>query len=94
VYKIAARVTDLVKRFCGEPAARIIKDIYSKRSKYLHAGVLISNLYAGTSIPQIDPGSDRGITMPIDVPILNLREFSSFCLRGVLRSMKISLPEK
>jgi Apea-like HEPN len=90
-HRISNRVKELVEKHLGDHAAKIVKELYNSRSKYLHTGRLLSSRsYAGTVIPQIDFSNNRGVLSPMPlIPITNLREFTSFCIRDVMRN-KIS----
>lgn len=86
-YKIAARVKDFVMHFMGNPAAECVKSLYGSRSTYLHRGLLLSSRsYGGVTLPQLDPLSSNGVRAQLPVaPVLNLREFTSFCLRSAVK---------
>jgi hypothetical protein len=87
-YRISARVTDFMEKHNGLSAAQIVKDLYNYRSKYLREGRLLSTRsYTGQLIPQLDSSSTNknGVRSPLPlVPLLNLREFTSFCIRSVV----------
>jgi len=88
VYSISRRVTDMVKKYLNDDLAKEFKSYYGKRSKYLHTGELLYNYsYIGTSIPQLDPSDPTGCHVNFGIPLLNLREYTSFCLRKVLQSL-------
>jgi hypothetical protein len=88
VYSIGRRVVDMVGKYLNTHLAIEFKQYYRKRSKYLHAGELISNYsYIGTTIPQLDPSDPTGCRVHSGIPLLNLREYTSFCLRKVLQSL-------
>jgi hypothetical protein len=88
VYSIRRRVVDMVEKYLNTHLAREFKRYYGKRSKYLHAGELIFNYsYIGTTIPQLDPSDSTGCRVHSGIPLLNLREYTSFCLRKVLQSL-------
>lgn len=86
-YKISERVRDFVDKHLGIHAAKIIHDLYSRRSSYLHLGRLgSSRSYLGVTIPQLDHTQRDGILSQIPLaPVINLREFTSYCLRGAAR---------
>ncbi len=91
-YKISARVVDYVKKYLklkeGHPLSKAFKSYYGKRSKYLHAGVVLSDhSYTGTIIPRLDPSSDSGVSQKTSVPVINLREWIGYMLRQQLKSM-------
>lgn len=88
VYSIGRRVVDMVEKYLNTHLAKEFKRYYGKRSKYLHAGKLILNYsYIGTTIPQLDPSDSTGCRVHSGIPLLNLREYTSFCLRKVLQSL-------
>lgn len=84
-YGISTRVTEFIEKHHGSAVAQVVKELYSARSKYLHVGRLLSSRsYTGQAIPQLDSSSTNGIRSPMPiVPLLNLREFTSFCIRAV-----------
>ncbi len=84
-HRISARVTEFVHTRIGPHAARVIKQLYSCRSTYLHRGALLSSRsYVGTTMPQLDPSTLSGILTPFAmIPLLNLREWTSYCLRSL-----------
>jgi hypothetical protein len=63
-----------------------VKQAYSIRSSYLHAGRRMSSrAFFGRSIPQLDPGAPNGILATVSAfPLRNLREYTSYCLRRCL----------
>jgi hypothetical protein len=87
-HRISNRVKELIEQHLGDHAAKIVKELYNSRSKYLHEGrFLSSRSYAGLVIPQIDFSDSRGVLSPVPlIPLLNLREFTSFCIRDVVRN--------
>jgi hypothetical protein len=87
-YRISARVKEFVDRHLGANAADMVKNIYNDRSKYLHTGRLLSSrsFHYNTSpglIPQLDPSASNGVRSPIANLHINLREFTSYCIRAV-----------
>ena len=91
-YKISARVVDYVKKYLSleedHHLSKVFKSHYGKRSKYLHAGVVLSDhSYTGTTIPRLDPSSDSGVSQKTSVLIINLREWIGYMLRQQLKSM-------
>lgn len=91
-YKISARVVDYVKKYLAleeeHHLIKVFKFYYNKRSKYLHAGVVISDRsYTGTTIPRLDPSSDSGVSPKTLVSLINLREWIGYMLRQQLKSM-------
>ncbi|WP_038027711.1 hypothetical protein [Picosynechococcus sp. NKBG15041c] len=86
-YKISSCVKDLIHKYCGEPARNMVSELYEFRSKYLHVGKqLSSKSYGGSIIPQISSSDKNGVISPVPmVPLGNLREFTSFCIRSVAK---------
>lgn len=90
--KISARVVDHVKKYLaleeGHPLIKVFKSHYGKRSKYLHAGIVLRDYsYTGTTIPLLDPSSDFGVSQRTSVRLINLREWIGYMLRQQLKSM-------
>ena len=83
-HRISSRVVEFMERHNGINIASMIKGLYNDRSKYLHAGRLLSSRsYNGKIIPQLKSSSDNGVLSPMSLaPIHNLREFTSFCIRS------------
>jgi hypothetical protein len=91
-YKISARVVEYAKKYLRleeeDPIIKLFKSYYGKRSKYLHAGVVISDRsYTGTTIPRLDPSSDSGVSQKTSVSLINLQEWISYMLRQQLKSI-------
>lgn len=91
-YKISARVVDYVTKYLGlkegHHLSKVFKSHYEKRSKYLHAGVMLTdNSYTGTTIPRLDPSSDSGVSQRTSVLLANLREWIGYMLRQQLKTM-------
>jgi hypothetical protein len=82
-YKISRRIVDLGVRHLGPHVEKLFRDYYDRRSKYLHAGRLISfQPMVDNIIPQLDPQGIEGCAMPSAVGIpMNLMEFSGFIIR-------------
>ena len=83
-HRISSRVVEFMERHNGLNIANTIKGLYNDRSKYLHAGRLLSSRsYSGKIIPQLKFSSNDGVLSPMSLaPIHNLREFTSFCIRA------------
>lgn len=86
-YRISTRVKDFMEKHNGPWAAKVVKELYDNRSKYLHTGSLLSSRsFSGYIIPQLDFSSlDKSSTrspLPL-TPLHNLREYTSFCVRAV-----------
>jgi len=87
-YRISGRVVDFVTEHVGGSAPNLAKLLYQTRSSYLHNGLLLSSRsYTGATIPQLDPSTPTGVSSPQSVaPVLNLREYTSFALRALVRA--------
>ncbi len=88
-HRISARVAEFMEQHNGPAAAQVIKELYDTRSKYLHAGRLLSSRsFTVSTIPQLDSFSKNGIRSPVPLaPLLNLREYTSFCIRAVTHAL-------
>jgi hypothetical protein len=91
-YNISARVIDYVKKYLvleeGHPLSKVFKSHYAKRSKYLHAGIVLrDHAYTGTTIPRLDLSSDSGVSQMTSVDVIKLREWIGYMLRKQLKSM-------
>jgi hypothetical protein len=91
-YRISARVVNYVKEHMPKGGrdhmASIFKTHYNKRSKYLHAGIVLTNrAYTGTTIPILDSTSDSGMTQLSTVLVINLREWIGYMLRQQLKTL-------
>jgi len=91
-YKLSSRVVEYVKKYLaleeGHHLSKVFKSHYGKRSKYLHAGVALSDhSYTGTTIPRLDPSSDSGVSQKTSVLVINLRKWIGYMLRQQLKSM-------
>lgn len=91
-YKISARVVDYVKKYLLSEEesyfCKIFKAYYSKRSNYLHEGVvLIDHSSTGTTIPQLNPSSDSGVFQSLSVDVHSLRDWVGYMLRQQLKSI-------
>ncbi|MHA7582064.1 hypothetical protein ACX12E_16985 [Paenibacillus vandeheii] len=81
MYKINARVRDIVKKYIPNYAKDFVR-YYDKRSKFLHRGLQINEKRnTDSSVPILDPDDPTGCKFPIQIPITNLREVVSFCMR-------------
>ncbi|HCK65415.1 MAG TPA: hypothetical protein DHW49_04060 [Anaerolineae bacterium] len=82
IYKIRQRVLDLTKTYANGLES-FIDDYYKMRSKYLHAGILFSDLsYAGVSIPLLDE-TEKGFRQQSAIAPINLREYVGYILRKI-----------
>lgn len=95
IYSISRRVTDLVDKHHGKYVAKQIKTIYQQRSKFLHAGAILSTRnYLGTSIPQLDSSNESGCSKQIGgVAEINLREFAGSIIRETLPHLLFKAPQ-
>lgn len=90
LYNIRSRVSNMIENHFNPSLAKDFKGYYDKRSNYLHAGELLFNYsYIGTTIPQLDPSDPTGCKVHSGIPLLNLREYTSFCLRKILQSLLV-----
>lgn len=81
MYKINGRVRDIVKKYTPNYAKDFVQ-YYDKRSKFLHKGLQINEKrYTVSSVPILDPDDPTGCKFPIQIPIINVREIVSFCMR-------------
>lgn len=89
-YKISTRVVDYVKKYLkleeGHHISKVFKSHYGKRSKYLHAGVVLSD-HSETTVPRLDPSSDSGVSQKTSVLVINLRQWIGYMLRQQLKSI-------
>ncbi|MDB9455476.1 hypothetical protein PN478_04275 [Dolichospermum circinale CS-534/05] len=86
IYNIGRRVVDIVEKYLNVALGKEFKEYYKKRSKYLHSGQILYNYsYIGTTIPQLDTSDPTGCKVHSSIPLLNLREYTSFCLRKILQ---------
>lgn len=90
VYSISQRVRKLVDENVSPHIAEIIKDLYTKRSKYLHTGYDLSfqeYLQLGDLRPQLDPNNPTGCETYPMYSSIQVHEFVSFCLRKISRNI-------
>lgn len=86
IYSISKRVYDFVSSILDDFVAKQIKELYNERSEFVHTGALTASYnYSGVTIPQLDKSSKTGCKQQLSYPNLNLREYTSFCFRKVLR---------
>ncbi len=82
-YSIANRVMNFVEEFSDPAFATWVKmGYYSKRSKFLHVGETLTNMYIGVSIPMLDENGEGKCMYAI--ALVNTREHTSYCLRKLL----------
>jgi hypothetical protein len=84
-FRISARVKEFVEKHHGLNVAKFVKNTYNDRSQYLHTGRLLSSRsYYGQTIPQLDFSTQNRNRSPmVTLPLLNLREYVSYCIRKV-----------
>ncbi|EJV56502.1 hypothetical protein [Bacillus cereus] len=81
-YGIASRVRNLVNKHLNLHIAKQLNGYYDKRSKYLHRGYMLTNDEpTNSSIPLLNIDGDNGCTFPVQVSLINLREYTSYILR-------------
>jgi hypothetical protein len=93
-YKISARVINFVKNHLAlherHHLIKVFKSHYGRRSKYLHAGIVMNkHPYTGTTIPTLDPSSDSGVSQRTSVHLINLREWIGYMLRKQLTEIHV-----
>lgn len=82
-YGIASRVRNLVNKQLNSHIAKQLNDYYDKRSRYLHRGYMLTNDEPTTSlIPLLDIDGENGCNFPVQVSLINLREYTSYILRA------------
>jgi len=80
---IASRVKNLVNKYLNSNIAKQLNDYYDKRSKYLHRGQMLTNDEPTNSLtPLLNIDSENGCNSPVQVSLINLREFTGYILRG------------
>ncbi|KYC65991.1 hypothetical protein [Heyndrickxia coagulans] len=81
-FQIGKRVKELTSRYLPSDLVKEFVDYYNKRSRYLHAGQkLVTETPTLSSIPLLDPNGLNGCDFPYKVPLKNLGEWVSYCLR-------------
>jgi hypothetical protein len=81
-YQITRRVKDLTSKYLPKHLVKDFIDYYDKRSKYLHRGMkLVTETPTSSIIPLLDPDDKSGCDYPYKVPLINIREYVSYCLR-------------
>ena len=85
-YKISERVFKCADGHLGPVFSSLVKKCCTIRSTYLHAGRLTSSrAFFGRIISQLDPNSPDGVLTNVpNIPLPNLRECASYCLRRAL----------
>lgn len=85
VYSISSKVKDLLFKYFPDYLAKQLHNYYSSRSKFLHEGKLLTGIYTGTSIPQLDYNHPSGCKVINEIPLINLREYTGYCIREVIK---------
>lgn len=82
-FSISQRVSEVAGKHLGEHIAKIFKQYYSNRSKFLHTGHVRASLPMTSHVfPQLDPSGVEGCSVPLPFGCpKNLLEFTSFILR-------------
>ena len=93
LYSISRKVKDLLIKYLGEDNGKQVHKYYSSRSKFLHTGHMLSHIYVGVSIPQLEVNSEVGVELIQEVPLLNLREYVGYCIRCVIKDFFINRQE-
>lgn len=90
-FQISRRVKELTSKYLPKPLVKDFVDYYDKRSKFLHAGMRL-NTETPTSnlIPLLDPEEKNGCDFPHKIPLINVREYVSYCLRKFYRDNLIN----
>ncbi|MCM3705204.1 hypothetical protein M3205_05625 [Cytobacillus firmus] len=90
-YGIASRVRNIVNKYLNSYIAGQLNGYYDKRSKYLHRGYLLTNDEpTSSSIPLLDVDGENGCKFPIQVSLINLREYTSYVLRAFYKEYFLS----
>jgi hypothetical protein len=91
-YESSARVIDYVKKYLiseeNNPLFTIFTSYYTKRSDYLHKGIVLrDHSYTRTPIPQLDSSLDSAMSQETSVNVSILRKWIGYMLRQQLKSM-------
>ncbi|WP_349346280.1 hypothetical protein [Priestia megaterium] len=85
-YQISSRVKQLTAKYLPKHLVKDFSDYYDKRSKYLHTGMkLVTETPTTSLVPLLDPDDKTGCDYPYKIPLENVREYVSFCLRKFYR---------
>lgn len=94
-YGIASRVRQLIGKHLNSHIARQLNDYYDMRSKFLHRGYMLTNNEpTNSSIPLLEVESENGCEFPIKVSLINLREYTSYVLRGFYKEYFLKLESR
>lgn len=81
-FKIKQRVKEFVTEHLNEHIAKLLSDCYDKRSFYLHRGSsLTHDMPTHSLVPLLDKKDSSGCVTHDKVSLINLREYTSYCLR-------------
>jgi hypothetical protein len=81
-FQISSRVRELTAKYLPKSLVKDFVDYYDKRSKYLHTGMkLVTQTPTKNLIPLLDPEDKNGCDFPYKIPLKNVREYVSYCLR-------------
>ena len=91
-YESSARVIDYVKKYLiseeENPIFKIFTSYYTKRSEYLHKGIVLrDHSYTRTPIPQLDTSLNFVVSQRTSVDVSILRKWIGYMLRRQLKSM-------
>lgn len=82
-FGIGSRVRHIVGKYLDSHLARQFNDYYDKRSKYLHRGNMLTNDEPlSSSVPLLDVERENGCKFPVQLSLINLREYTSYVLRA------------
>ncbi|KWU58956.1 hypothetical protein AWW70_19165 [Bacillus mycoides] len=85
-FQISKRVRELTSRYLPKHLVKDFVNYYDKRSKYLHAGMRLNTETPTKSlIPLLDNQDKSGCDLPNKTPLINIREYVSYCLRKFYR---------
>ena len=90
-YQISKRVKELTSKYLHKHLVKDFVNYYDKRSKFLHTGMrLNTETPTNNLIPLLDPSEKNGCDFPYKIPLINVREYVSFCLRKFYREYLIN----
>ncbi|MFE4350183.1 hypothetical protein [Peribacillus butanolivorans] len=90
-FQITRRVRELTSRYLPKHLVNDFVDYYDKRSKFLHTGMrLNTETPTGNLIPLLNPDEKSGCDSLSKIPLKNVREYVSYCLRKFYRENLIN----
>ncbi|MED0998354.1 hypothetical protein P4T34_23345 [Bacillus mobilis] len=90
-FQISRRVKELTSKYLPKHLVKDFVDYYDKRSKFLHAGMrLNTETPTRNLIPLLDPTEKNGCEVLYKIPLINIREYVSYCLRKFYRDNLIN----